>query len=55
LPWHSKRPDFINLDAFGRETAHMFIVVGRARFAGIDHQLDDRILARARQAGDRSD
>ena len=48
-------PNFIDLDALGREIAYMLIVIGRARLAGIDHQLDDGVLARAGQPCDGSD
>jgi hypothetical protein len=37
--------DFIDLNALCGQVPNMLIMIGRASFAGIDHQFDDRIFA----------
>lgn len=48
-------PDLIDLDALRRQAAHVLVVVGRARLAGIFQELGDRVLAGAGNASDRAD
>lgn len=42
-------PNLIDLDALGGDTPHMLVMVGGADPAGIVQELDDGVLARARE------
>jgi hypothetical protein len=46
-----ERPDFVHLAPLGPQVPDMLIVIGDARLAGRNEELDDGVLARAGQPG----